>query len=163
MLLLNMPGTLFSSPFKTSIYSKIIISSQKVARIHTLISIYPWNPLSFVLGSGDTERVPGSPWRMLSLTGALLFQGPPHPRWQLRAHTSPSAVCTFLRWAWGVPVCPGALHSQNTPSYTGPGLPSTQGSRPRPSVLGPALPSWALLNLPALCENCQSRREGGAG
>lgn len=54
-----MPGMLFSSPFKNSAYSEIIIFSQKAARIHTLINIYPSNPLSFVFCRGDTERVPG--------------------------------------------------------------------------------------------------------
>lgn len=37
-----------------------------------------------------------------------------HPRWQPGPHTSPSVVCTLLRWAWGCPVCPRVLHSQST-------------------------------------------------
>ena len=40
---------------KKSFYVETIIVSQKVAKIHTLISIYPGNSLSFVLCSQGRE------------------------------------------------------------------------------------------------------------
>ena len=99
-------------------------------KIHTLISIYPGNSLSFVLCSQGREGarkyntrealVEGRVWLDPAIPG-------PIPDGSL-VLTPPLAQCVPGRRAWGCPDCLGVLDSQSSPTYSHPGLPKHIGT-----------------------------------